>query len=51
MMKLAKTATLAEIMETTGCQPQTVHGFVILLGSKGGEQIESSKNAAGEPER
>jgi len=48
MMKRAKDATLAEIMETTGWQPHTVRGFVSVLGSKGGEKIESSKNAAGE---
>jgi len=48
MMKRAKGATLVEIMETTGWQPHTVRGFVSLLGSKGGEKIESSKNAAGE---
>jgi hypothetical protein len=48
MMKRAKGATLAEIMETTGWQPHTVRGFVSILGSKAGEKIESSKNAAGE---
>jgi len=48
MMKRAKGATLAEIMKTTGWQPHTVRGFVSILGSKGGEKIESSKNAAGE---
>jgi hypothetical protein len=48
MMKRAKGVTLAEIMETTGWQKHTVRGFVSLLGSKGGETIESSKNAAGE---
>ena len=48
MMKRAKGATQAEIMEATGWQPHTVRGFVSLLGSKGGEKIESSKNAAGE---
>jgi hypothetical protein len=48
MMKRAKGATLAEIMEATGWQPHTVRGFVSILGSKGGEKIESSKNAAGE---
>ena len=48
MMKRAKGATLAEIMETTGWQPHTVRGFVSILGSKGGEDVESSKNAAGE---
>lgn len=48
MMKRAKGATLAEIMATTGWQAHTVRGFVSILGSKGGEKIESSKNAAGE---
>ena len=48
MMKRAKGATLAEIMEVTGWQKHTVRGFVSILGSKGGENIESSKNAAGE---
>jgi hypothetical protein len=48
MMKRAKGVTLAEIMKTTGWQPHTVRGFVSILGSKGREKIESSKNAAGE---
>jgi hypothetical protein len=48
MMKRAKGVTLAEIMETTGWQKHTVRGFVSLLGSKGGETVESSKNAAGD---
>jgi hypothetical protein len=48
MMKRAKGATLAEIVTTTGWQKHTVRGFVSILGSKGGEKIESSKNAAGE---
>ena len=48
MMKRAKGATLAEIMEATGWQKHTVRGFVSILGSKGGEKIDSSKNAAGE---
>ena len=48
MMKRAKGATLPEIMKATGWQPQTVRGFVSILGSKGEEKIESSKNAAGE---
>jgi hypothetical protein len=48
MMKRAKGATLAEIVEATGWQKHTVRGFVSILGSKGGETIESSKNAAGE---
>ena len=48
MMKRAKGATLAEIMEATAWQPHAVLGFVSILGSKGGEKIESSKNAEGE---
>ena len=48
MMKRAKGATLAEIIATTGWQRNPVRGFVSILGSKGGEKIESSKNGAGE---
>jgi hypothetical protein len=48
MIKRVKGATLAEIMETTGWQKHTVRGFVSIVGSKGGEKVESSKNAAGE---
>ena len=48
MMKRAKGATLAEIMETTGWQAHTVRGFVSILGSKGGEKVESAKNDTGE---
>jgi Protein of unknown function (DUF3489) len=48
MMKRAKGVTLAEIMEATGWQKHTIRGFVSILGTKGGEKIESSKNAAGE---
>ena len=48
MMMRAKGATLAEIMETTGWQKHTVRGFVSILGSKGGQSVESSKTAAGE---
>lgn len=48
LMKRAKGVTLAEIMEATSWQAHTVRGFVSILGSKGGQKIESSKNAAGE---
>ena len=48
MMKRATGATLPEIMKPTGWQPHTIRGFVSILGSKGGEKIDSSKNAAGE---
>jgi hypothetical protein len=48
MTKRPKGATLPKIMETTGWQAHTVRGFVSILGSKGGEKIESSKNSAGE---
>lgn len=48
LMKRAKGATLAEIVATTGWQKHTVRGFVSLLGGKGGEKIESSKNEAGD---
>jgi len=48
MMKRAKGATMSQIIEVTGWQKHTVRGFVSLLGSKGGEKIESLKNAAGE---
>lgn len=47
-MKRPKGTTLAQIMEATGWQKHTVRGFVSLLGSKGGEKIESAKNPAGE---
>jgi len=48
LMKRAKGATLTEIVEATGWQKHTVRGFVSILGSKGGEKIESSNNASGE---
>ena len=48
MMKRAKGATLAEIVAVTNWQPHTVRGFISILGSKGGEKIESSKNEDGD---
>jgi hypothetical protein len=48
LMKRAKGATLVEIVESTGWQKHTVRGFVRILGSKGAQRIECSKNAAGE---
>jgi hypothetical protein len=39
MMKRAKGATPAEIIEATGWQKHTVRGFVSILGSKGGQKI------------
>ena len=46
-MKRPKGVMAAEIMEATGWQKHTVRGFVSILGSKGNEKIESSKNANG----
>ena len=48
MMKRAKGATLGEIMKATDWPPHTLRGFISILGSKGGEKIESSKSDAGE---
>jgi len=48
MMQKAKGVTLAEIMKETSWQVDTVRGFVSILGSKGGEKIESSKSEKGE---
>ncbi len=48
MMQRAKGATLSEIMRATRWQAHTVRGMISVLRSKGGENIESSKNTAGE---
>lgn len=48
LMRRARGATLAEIMEATSWQKHTVRGFVSNLGNKGGVAIESLKNAFGE---
>jgi Protein of unknown function (DUF3489) len=47
MMKRAKGATLAEIIDATGWQAHSVRGF-ISTGKKHGVKIESSKNEAGD---
>lgn len=48
LMKRAKGATLADIMELTAWQKHTVRGFVSILGKKGEHTIESSNNDKGE---
>jgi Protein of unknown function (DUF3489) len=48
LMKRARGATMAEIVEATGWQKHTVRGFVSVLGGKSGLKIESAENAAGE---
>jgi hypothetical protein len=48
LLKRAKGATLAEIVAATKWQAHTVRGFVSILGSNGGQKIESSKSADGE---
>jgi len=48
MLKRPKGATLKEIMATMKWQAHTVRGFISILGSKGGEKVESSKSEAGE---
>jgi len=42
LMKRATGATLAEIIAPTDCQAHTVLAFVIILGNKSGQKIESS---------
>jgi hypothetical protein len=44
LLKRAKGATLVEIMAATKWQAHTVRRYVSILGNKGGEKIESSKN-------
>jgi Protein of unknown function (DUF3489) len=48
MLQRPEGATLSEIMTSMGWQKHTVRGFMSILGSKGGETVVSSKNAAGE---
>jgi len=36
------------MVEATGWQKHIIRGFVSILGSNGGQKIESSKSAAGE---
>jgi hypothetical protein len=42
LMKRATGAMLAEIVKATDWQSHTVRGFVSILGSNGGEKIEST---------
>jgi hypothetical protein len=44
MMKRAGGVTPEAIMHSTGWHRHTVRGFVSILGSKGGQKIESSKS-------
>jgi hypothetical protein len=48
LMRRPKGVTLNEIIQATGWQKHTVRGFVSVVGSKGGEKIDSVKNIAGE---
>ena len=48
LMRRTRGATLSEIMTATGWQAHTVRGFVGILGNKGGEKIESSKDDSGQ---
>jgi hypothetical protein len=48
MLKRSRGATLKEIMAAMNWQAHTVRGFVSILGSKGGEKVESSRSEAGE---
>ena len=47
-MQRPRGATLSQIMEATGWLKHTVRGFVSIVGHRGGAQIESTKNSAGE---
>jgi uncharacterized iron-regulated membrane protein len=44
MMSRPQGASLAEIMKATDWQRHTVRGFMSILGSKGGQQIESTND-------
>lgn len=48
LMKRARGVTLAEIVAATGWRKHTVRGFVSILAHRGGQPIESAKNAEGE---
>jgi hypothetical protein len=48
MMKRAKGRDPGRDRDRDGWQKHKVRSSVSILGSKGGEKIESSKNAAGE---
>jgi predicted transcriptional regulator len=48
LLRRAKGLDLSEIQKLTGWQKHTIRGFMSLLGSKGGLQIISARNDAGE---
>ena len=48
LMQRPKGVTLEETMTATGWQKHTVRGFVSILGSKGGQKVESTKTDKGE---
>ena len=47
LIRRAKGASLAEIMEATGWQAHSVRGFISTAGKKPGVRIESQKNDTG----
>src|SRR5688572_9955957 len=48
LIRRAKGASLAELMEATGWQAHSIRGFISTVGKKQNITIESSKSEAGE---